>query len=289
MRKNLFIIGALISILFSACNNHEAEDKKVSSKMDSLSYILNARDSTINDLLTSFTEVQKNLDSVSIKQNLVSLKVSNQKGEFKKNIKDEINEEINNINNIIEQNRLKIEELSSKLKKSTNRIGAFQKMIKDLNEQIMQKNSESEALNGRLDELRIQVIQLQTSVDTLTKSNDSKSSYIASQTEALHTAFYLVGKSKELAEMKVIDKSGGLLGIGKTSKLSPDFDTKNFTKIDYTKMMTIPIDSKDVKIVTTHPTGSYTIDMENKKYTNLRITQPEQFWSASKYLVVLVK
>jgi hypothetical protein len=97
----------------------------------------------------------------------------------------------------------------------------------------------------------------------------------------------VVGKTKELQNMKVIDRTGGLLGIGKTARLSSSFDNKNFTKIDYVQVNTIPIDSKGAKIITTHPSDSYTMNKEKDKVVSINITNAERFWSASKYLVVV--
>lgn len=129
------------------------------------------------------------------------------------------------------------------------------------------------------------------SVDTLTFQNLAHSKNISEKTAELHTAYYLVGKSKELVASKIIDREGGLLGIGKTSTLSRDFDKSKFTRIDYTKVETISINGDDVKIITSHPTDSYKLDQDlndkKKIVKNLTITNPEKFWSASKYLVVV--
>mgnify|MGYP006949635119 CR=1 FL=1 len=46
---------------------------------------------------------------------------------------------------------------------------------------------------------------------------------------------------------------------------------------------------EEAKLLTTHPSSSYELVRDaNKQYT-LRITNPQIFWSTSKYLVVLVK
>ena len=41
--------------------------------------------------------------------------------------------------------------------------------------------------------------------------------------------------------------------------------------------------------MTPHPSSSYTLDRDANKQYVLRITNPELFWSTSKYLVVVVK
>ena len=132
--------------------------------------------------------------------------------------------------------------------------------------------------------------QLQTNAIILTEENNAKSQTIAEKTAALHSAFYIVGKSKDLQDAKIIDRKGGLLGIGKTSKLNDNFDNSKFTQIDYTQMSSIPVNGGDVKIITSHPNDSYTLDNDLKaKYLvkNILITNPEKFWSVSKYLVVV--
>ncbi|MES2590589.1 MAG: hypothetical protein V4608_01805 [Bacteroidota bacterium] len=274
--------------LLAACNEETAEHKRFESKLDSLNVILNEKDSTINDLFTSFDEIEQNLDSVAFRQNIISAEVEKQKGELKGDSKGNINNQIAAINNLMEQNRQKIEELNDKLKKSTLKIKQFQKMIKGLNEEIAQKTAELQSLNDKLNSVNAQVAELQTSIGSLSNINASQSQVISDQTASLHTAYYLIGKAKELEEKKIIDRKGGVLGIGKTAKLNSDINKNNFTKIDYTQVSTIPINSKKATIVTSHPSSSYALDKDakNDQITNLRILEPENFWSESKYLVV---
>jgi hypothetical protein len=288
MKRILFAITGCL-ILLTACENPEAEYKKFNYQLDSLNFVLNARDSTINDLLASFNEIQRNLDSVAVRQNLVSMRVNEKNRDVNQTNKEMINADITAINLIIDQNKEKIRELNNKLTSSSTKITEFQKMIAELNKQILLKNVESASLNERLNALSIQVIQLQASVDNLSQENTAQDEIIATQTATMHTAYYVVGKTRELAEKQVIDKKGGLLGIGKTSKLNPDFNNSNFNRIDYTETVVIPINSKGADIVTTHPKSSYFLDKEGDTFKNLRITHPEQFWSASKYLVILTK
>ena len=61
------------------------------------------------------------------------------------------------------------------------------------------------------------------------------------------------------------------------------------TKVDIRNISEIKLMSKSAKLLTTHPSSSYALVRDaNKQYT-LRITNPQIFWSTSKYLVVLVK
>jgi predicted nucleic acid-binding Zn-ribbon protein len=284
-----YVFPLIAVILIYSCNQETAEHNKYVNRLDSLNLLINERDSTINDLFASFDEIKTNLDSVSLKQNMISTEVEKQQGEVKDDAKTHINNQIAAINNLMDQNKKKIEELNGKLKKYSIRINHFQKMVNSLNEEIAQKTNELQSLNEKLSSANAQLAKLQTAIDTLTNTSTSQSKLITEQTTALHTAYYLIGKSKDLQSMDVIDKTGGILGIGKTPKLNSDANKSNFTKIDYTKVLSIPINSKKAKIITNHPSGSYILDKDEKdQYSTLRITEPESFWSESKYLVVAI-
>jgi peptidoglycan hydrolase CwlO-like protein len=281
-----FILAAAIAVTITACDNRQAEIDQANRQKDSLASIINERDSSLNDFLTSFNDIEKNLDSIARKQNAIDVNID-QQGELKKSSKDRINDNILAINQLMNENREKIAQLNRKLKSSGTKIAHFEQMIQTLNDQIAQKDRELTDLNEKLNALNSQVVQLQTSVDTLTSTTLAQNKTIEDQTTSLHTAYYVVGKSKDLRDMKVIDKTGGLLGIGKTSKLASNVDNNKFTRIDYVQVNTIPIDSKGAKIITTHPSDSYTLNKDKDKVISLQITNADKFWSASKYLVVV--
>ena len=286
--KNYLFTPLLIgtAALMFSCN--QAEIDKGKQDKDSLISVVNERNATINDFVVSFNDIEGNLDSVTRKQHIITVSTE-QKGELQQNQKARINDQIATINSLMEQNRKKLAELSRKLKSSSSKNAGLEKMIITINNQLDQKNIELVALNEKLNNLNAQVAQLQTSVSTLTDEGNAKSQIIAEETKALHTAYYVIGKSKELQDAKIIDRKGGLLGIGRTSKLSGDFDNSKFTRIDYTQMGSIPVNSA-MKMITTHPSDSYTLEKDAKDkdiVKNIVIANPEKFWSASKYLVLV--
>lgn len=99
---------------------------------------------------------------------------------------------------------------------------------------------------------------------------------------------YLVGNKSELDRSKAIKKTGGVLGLGGSLKLSDKLDDNYFQAGDYVVLKEISLgNTKKVNIITTHPKGSYLVmDTPGEKF--LKVTNPEKFWSASKYLVVEV-
>ena len=275
------LLAAIAAIGMTACNNHQAEVDEATRQRDSLAAIINQRDSSINEFLGSFTEIQANLDSVAKKQNVITVSVDNKQGELNTSAKDRINENIAAINEMMDKNRKKIAELNRKLKSSGAHVKELEKMIEVLNGQLAQKDQELAALNEKLNNLTGQVEQLTTSLGQEKEHSAAQAKTIDEQTTALHTAYYLVDNAKNLQTNKVIDRTGGLLGIGRTSKLSANVDNNKFTKIDYTKVNVIPVNSKKFKMVTYHPADSYSLNKEKDKVVSIQISNADKFWSAS--------
>ena len=284
MKNYLFIAAA--AFLMTACNQAEVDKGKHDN--DSLLSVVSERDASINEFISSFNDVERNLDTVASRQHIINASTE-KKGEFRQNQKDRINTEIAAINDLMDKNRKKLSDLNRKLKNSSHKNVELEKMIATITVQLSQKDIELTALNEKLNNLNVQVAQLQTSVNTLTEEGNAKSATIANDTKELHTAYFVVAKSDELQDDKIIDRKGGLLGIGRTSKLSADFDNSKFTRIDYTVTGTITVNS-EMKIITSHPSDSYTLEMDTKDKDMVKsivITNPEKFWSTSKYLVVV--
>lgn len=282
MRKTClikYVVTGIAVLLFASCRNRSGM-YQAHQQIDSLRSVVSMHDSLLGDVVLSFSKVEANLHAVAAKQNMIVVNSGNQ-GELKPTAKERINAEITAINDLMDENRKMIADLSNKYDNSNKQNTQLRNLIKTLNDQVAQKDNELAVLNERLNTLHAQVTGLQTSVDTLTQT-------MHQQTTAMHTAFYIVGKTRDLEKAKIIDRTGGFLGIGRGSKLSADFDQSQFTQVDFTQMGAIPIDSKNVKIITTHPANSFSLTKDKKDVVkSLVITDPEKFWETSKYLVVV--
>ena len=115
----------------------------------------------------------------------------------------------------------------------------------------------------------------------LTAANANKSHTVAEQDKMLNTDCYVFGTKAELKEQKIL-KNGDVLQSG-------DFNKDYFTKIDIRYDKVLNLYSKSAKLLTNHPEGSYAIKKDKNNQCYLQITNPAEFWSVSKYLVVQVK
>ena len=282
--KNLFF-GVFTIIAFASCNQKEIVQSE--NENDSLGMVVSEKEETIEQFINAFNEIEINLDSVAALQ--LNLYLNTDKpNEFIPNKKENINKKIKAINKIMDSNRLKLVELSGLLDKSNFKNKALIKTIETLNKQLTQKDIELDALNKKLENLNIEVAVLNIMLNNTSKVSRNKDDIISKDIEIMHTAYYLIGYKSALLDAKIIDRKGGLLGIGRTSKLNADFDNSMFNKIDYTKSTTIYINSR-CKIITIHPSSSYIMETDSKDkkiIEKITILNPEKFWSASKYLVV---
>jgi predicted Zn-dependent protease len=67
-----------------------------------------------------------------------------------------------------------------------------------------------------------------------------------------------------------------------------EFNKEYFTKINIEQTNSINLGAKKVKILTNHPKSSYKLVGE-KPVEKLEITNAQDFWSTSKYLVIVIE
>ena len=274
-------------VLIFGCTDYKSQVERLTKDKQELTAETAFKDSTIHEFMQGFSEIESNLQSIEQKQNIISRNTQN--GEIKTTSKERISASIDAINKLMEDNRSKISALNHKMKMYRGKAAEFEKMVQSLNDQLEAKGVEIAQLNEQLMAMNIKVETLNHTVDTLTAIGNEKAQVIETQTTALHKAYYTTGTSKELVGKQVITKEGGFLGLGKSRELKNNFNSSVFTPIDITKTATIEISGKDAELITNHPTGSYTIERTDKKeIKDLLITDPEKFWSSSKYLVVVV-
>jgi DNA repair exonuclease SbcCD ATPase subunit len=284
MKRYIFLL-LMIPLMFG-CGKHKKEMEQQQLKADSLQNQISQRDETVNSFLSSLNEIEQNLATIKEKEKLITVNTS-AKGELKKDAKERINEDIKSIYDLLLKNKKIIASLSKKLKGSNLKIAELNKMIDNLTAQMIEKDGNINDLKEKLAKLNIDVAHLSSNIDSLNVVTKEKEQVIEQKTSELNTAYYIMGTKKELIEKKVVTKEGGFIGLGKIAKLMNTFDKNNFTKIDITKFPSLSINKKKAKLLTTHPAGSFTIEGKDKA-ESLIISNYQEFWSVSKYLVIIV-
>ena len=287
MKKLLFLFG-ILGIISSCGPDYKSEVERLQREQDSIKIAEATKDSLINSYMVDINEIQNNIDFL-IGQEGMMMKNDINNPELNENQKFKIVSNIAVIRSLIDENKNKIAALKNKISKSNIRIEELEKMIANLNNEINQRDSNIALLNSNISNLQSEIDKKIEELELAKKANDNQSKDIGEQTSLLHTAYYVVGNYKDLSDKKVISKKGGLLGLGKSKSMVQDFNESVFTKIDYTSSKLIDIVSKKIEIVSTHPANSYKLVKQGDKIMALDIIDPDKFWSASKYLVIVTQ
>lgn len=294
MKKLLLLMLIPAMLMTVSCNKMKEENARLKAKNDSLLALGFQKDTTVMEFVRAFNEIQSNLDSIKMKENIIG---QSTKGgtEVQASAREQITGDINAIYQMLEKNRATVATLRKQLKTANAKIPELEAMIANLEKSIVEKDAEIADLKDQLGKLNIkvadlgnQVNNLNTNVDNLSAENKAKQQAIEEKTAALNTAYYVIGTTKELKDKKVIDKTGGFIGLGRSKTVTADFDKSNFTKVDITTLTELPINKKKATLLSNHPVGSYKLESADKKSVDkLVILNYADFWSRSKYLVIV--
>lgn len=282
--KQLKLFACLALLLLGACTGKKSSpDLANMEQNDSLQRIIAQRDSEINDMMSTLNEIQEGLSAINQAENRLSIaregEGANKTAQIKENIKF--------IANTMARNRELIKRLQQQLRESRFNGDELRKTISNLTQQLDDKAQELQRLKAELDAKDIHIAELDEKIDNLNDNVENlqtdaqqKAQTISNQDKQLNTAWFVFGTKKELKEQHIMEN-------GKV--LQSNFNKNYFAKIDIRIDKEIKFYSKSARILTMHPSGSYTLTPDVNKQYVLRITNPQLFWSTSKYLVVLVK
>lgn len=283
MKKVVLLVMCVAGILTS-CNNNNGQQEALKAQNDSLMLELSNRDAELDDIMGSFNEIQEGFREINAAENRVDLNgaIENQSAA------NTIKEDIKFISEKLKDNRERIAKLESSLNSSTVKSAELQKAIKNLIAQLEEKQKQIETLqaelaskNIRIAELDEAVMDLNKNVDELSAENEAKAKTVAAQDQALNAAWYVFGTKSELKDQKIL-KKGDVLKDN-------DFNKDYFTQIDIRKEKEIKLYTKKAELLTTHPKNSYELVKDDKGQLTLKINNPNEFWSVSRYLVIQVR
>jgi hypothetical protein len=285
MKKLLSVtLIAILSLAFVGCQgNKQSADSAERAQTDSLRQVISQKDNEINDMMGTLNEIQDGFNEINAAENRVTIA----KGGEGANKEQQIRENIQFIAKTMKHNRELIAKLRNQLKQSSVKGDALKNTLESLSKQLEEKDKQLQQMRAELDAKDIHITELDeainnlhTNVNNLANESSKKSQVINSQDKQLNTAWFVFGTRKELKEQRIIEGD---------KVLQSNFNKNYFTKIDIRVDKEIKLYSKYAKVLTMHPSSSYLLQRDaNKQYT-LKITNPEIFWSTSKYLVILVK
>lgn len=283
MKKVLLVGIGLLALAACKQKGDNAKDVAMQQQRDSLNRIIAQKDNEIDDMMATMNDVVEGFRVINEAEERVTIARSDEGTSSAERIR----ENMQFIQQTMQQNRELINKLRNQLRQSSVNGDQLRRTIDNLTRQMEEKDAELKQLRAELEakdiqigELNEQVTDLSSNVVNLQEETTQKSQTISSQDKQLNTAWFVYGTKKELREQRVYDDG---------HVLQANFNHDYFTKIDIRVDKEIRLYSRSAKVLTAHPSSAYTLTQDANKQYILRITNPQLFWSTSKYLVVLVK
>ena len=281
--RNGFALACIALSVVSCGDSKKGGLSQTDARIDSLQRVIDQKDNEMNDVMATFNEIQEGFRLIEASEQTVTLMKTGEQV----NKADQIRMSIRNIQQRMQHNREMIAKLQQQVREGSSRSEELRRAISNFEKELEEKNKTLEQLRAELEQKDIHIAELDrmvedlnADVNTLKQETTQKQQTINTQDQQINAAYYVFGTKKELQTQNIYQK-------GKV--LRSNFNRSYFTKIDIRMEKEIKLYSKSAEILTSHPAGTYTLEPDAQKQYVLRITNPQQFWSTSKYLVILVK
>ena len=293
MKKVLFIAVTLLALIgLSGCVESSGKYKALQAKLDSLQVNYNVQGAELDEIFGTLNEIEAGLSSIRESESILT--VQSQDGVEVKGSREQLKEDVQAIQDAIKNyqdeikklqndNRMQSAQFKKRLSAMQKELKEKSKVIDDLYRQIEEKDAQISRQTKQIASLDEIVSTLKEEVTTLSNEGKELKAKVADQEEAIYTVYYIVGTKKELIEAGVMTKGG----LFKSSKVSYQAEKDAFVKIDLRAISEINTNASKAKVMSVHPKGTYAF-VETDGEMVLNISNPQEFWEQTKYLVIQV-
>jgi peptidoglycan hydrolase CwlO-like protein len=285
MRKSVGIVLALVSVLLlGAAAVSYTKYKKSQADFTQATADQEAMRQRYDQAVNEIVSIQDSLNAIVVGENQAQ-------GDIElhgQTVHDKVLSRITTIKATIARTKARIDELDAKLKHNGIRIASMKRMIDGLRESAQFKEEKIAQLSTQVDTLRTRVtglkFEIQGQQETLAKNQEE----LAAKQRELATIYYMMGTKDELKRAGVVQPNGGVLGVGKTLKVSGMFEEASFSPLntDEQNIIQIPAKKGKVQILSAQPPGSYSLTTVGKDMVELHILDRNEFRKI-KHLVIL--
>lgn len=283
MKKIGLICG--MAVMLMACGRNSSEYKQLQQEKDSLVEAQATQAAELKEALALLNEVEENFEKLREAENFLTAQ-SNLNGELSKTQRERIADNFELVHTLLKKNKEELDNLQKKTGKDAQHYSELQKTIVRLQKELESKAAQILALQQQLGEKDEQIRTLSGSladlsimVDSLALRSEQQGKALDEKNDLLNTAWYIFGTRRELKAQKVLDGKKLLQG---------NYDKEKFIKIDIRTETEIPLYAKRARVLTSHPEASYELVKGTDKALTLVIRDYQQFWEASRFLVIEV-
>jgi predicted RNase H-like nuclease (RuvC/YqgF family) len=278
------VILAVLTVLFGIIwMNASRKNKALTQSNEELQKLYESSTTTIGEIQSSLESLDQDLSGQLFTQSEIP-------GATPADRRDRIVSSIANMRNQIEADKKKISQLESQLSQSRSQVKGVQDIVNRLKASINDKEKIMDELQQRLgimnETIEAERRSSQQEIATREKTIQEKQQEIQKAALDANTIYYVVGTRSELISKNIIDRKGGILGMGKVTTVTKALVTDKFTEINLmdTQQITFPVTKKGYSILSNHVATTYRVEKIDKNYV-LTVTDQENF-RKQKFLVI---
>ncbi len=292
----LFSFLAIAIVSLSSCVESSGKYKALKAQMDSLSMAASAKSAEFDEVFATLNEVEEGLKSIREAENILTIQSKGGGLEVQENKREQLKSDVaaigeaiksykSQIDKLKRDGRVQSKEFKKRLTALTNELEEKSKLISDLSNQLEEKEAMLKIKTQQIATLDQTVSTLKQDVSNLSTESKAQKETIATQDVQINTGFYIAGTKDELIAANVMSKGG----LFKSAKISYNAEQSAFNKIDIRKVSEISLNSKKAKVLSIHPSGSYSIEPDANGNQVLKINEYTKFWEQTKYLVIQIQ
>jgi predicted RNase H-like nuclease (RuvC/YqgF family) len=280
----IIILLAVLAIIFGIVwMNAAKKNKALVQSNEDLKTLYESSTATIGEIQSSLESLDEDLSGQLFTQS----EIPDLSPEDRR---ERIISSIANMREQIEADKKKIAQLEAQLASSRTQLRGVQEIVDRLKASIEEKETIMAELQDRLgimtetieEERRLSQMEIAAREQTIQEKEEA----LDEAAWEANTIYYTVGKRSELMDLGVIDRKGGILGIGRVTLVAKSLETDDFNEINLleTAEIRFPATKKGYSILSNHVATTYEVDKVEDEYI-LHITDPENF-RKQKFLVI---
>lgn len=231
-------------------------------------------------------KINRNLELLNQKQGVIA--VSGNERETPDNIAENrriqasISGSIHMIDSVISSTAVRLDTLNRELAGKSRQLADLDQAISDLQLRMETKQAEIDSLKNALKHTKLSVAKI---------------------SDSIHTVYYMAAPKDSLKQWNITETRGSFLGlVGGSTQLGSKVMLERFTRLNRkkTKAIAVPAEIGHFEFVTPHNQASYSIrpasdsiapaaQKQNGTRAWLVINNPDEFWAASRILVIQLK
>ena len=283
MIKTFFkLSGAtLITLLLLTACGGKTDTSALEQTIDSLRQANQQQQNSLQEMTTFVTTMSDGMNAIAQQENMI---FNNGGNEGTSLDKEQLKSHLETLANTLTEQRSKIKALTDSLKARGADLSKMQGLIDNLTRQLEEKDKVIAQLRQEVEQKNFSIADLQKKLNVAMAGSaqyEQRAAKAEKELATITSAYVLMGTKEALLDGGYIDKRKHV-----QTETMPKGD---FTKVNIYQFTELDIPTRSPKLLTDHPRKSYSIEKIDKENRKLVITNPQLFWSSSRYLIIQVK